>query len=413
MRPQRLNKQLVTERICESEWRLKTTLKERPLRETRLGEILVEVVCVPMHGSFWLATHPLGLHPRRKEFLSSGSFVFGNGGVGRVIESKYHAGVVQPGDYVAVFGHAPCDHYDCYACTVLHRYVECDFREATILGHGNGANDGMFGQYVFLPPHTWDVCFRADESQSVDDVSPYMFAFLIADVRNALTRHPDSLRNRRMMIFGAGNSGHIAAYIHLHSCPESKILAVDVNASRLKSIQSLAPNSIACYHVSNDVAEWLNGFRPLEEFREQLDHTVYEIAEAAHDHFNGRAANLLFDCSSGNTSPLWSNRRILAPTTHCIVFGFGSEKLELQNVLLQQSGLNILMSRGVGNLRNRRETIELLRAGAGKFVKDYLISPMIELRNLEECAQLIEANHNPVKAIHHMPYAYIISSSTS
>ena len=92
---------------------------------------------VPMHGSFWLASHPAGLHPRKQEFLRDGGFVFGNGGVGRVVATG--SDNVRPGDYVTIFGHAPCSHYNCYACTVLHRYTECEFKESTILGHGKGA----------------------------------------------------------------------------------------------------------------------------------------------------------------------------------------------------------------------------------------------------------------------------------
>src|SRR4051794_3148949 len=109
----RTTEQLRTRYRDETKSELVTELVESELRSPRQGEILVEVAYVPMHGSFWLASHPAGLHPRKQEFLKDGSFVFGNGGVGRVVATGTDS--VRPGDYVTIFGHAPCSHYNCYA----------------------------------------------------------------------------------------------------------------------------------------------------------------------------------------------------------------------------------------------------------------------------------------------------------
>ena len=57
---------------------------------------------------------------------------------------------------------------------------------------------------------------------------------------------------------------------------------------------------------------------------------------------------------------------------HCIPFGFGSHYVLLSKDIIQLSGLHLGMSRGVGNLRNRQETIELIKAGAGRFLNELL-----------------------------------------
>lgn len=400
-------KQILTRYSDDTKSSLVTELVDRDLRELREGELLVELLYVPLHGSFWLASHPAGLHPRKEEFMRSGSFVFGNGGVGRVVESSNRTSGPRPGDYVTVFGHVPCTHYNCYACTVLHRYTECEFRESTILGHGKGAPDGTYARYAILPPYSYEICYRAEERPTEDQLMPFMYAFLLADVRNALTRHPDTLRNRRMLLFGAGQSGHIAAYIHLRSTPEAKLVVVDPSPERAASLKSLDPEAVEVFVPPREIIERLNSRRDMPRYREELGGVVDQIAETMTRHFGGRLCNLLFDASSGNTAPLWDNPRILSPACHCIPFGFGSDYVLLNQALIQVSGLNILMSRGVGNLRNRREVIELIKAGGSRFVTRYLRGDSKRLRDLDEAIEFIRAQHAPPKMLHQIPHAYM------
>jgi threonine dehydrogenase-like Zn-dependent dehydrogenase len=387
---------------------LVTELVERDLRPLREGEILVEVRYVPMHGSFWLASHPDGLHPRRDEFMKDGGFVFGNGGVGRVIAGHGSGSGVREGDYVAILGHTPCSHYNCYACTVLHRYTECEFKESTIIGHGKGAHDGTYARYAILPPYSYEICFRAEEQPDETALLPFMYAFLLADVRNALTRHPDTLRNRRMLLFGAGQSGHIAAYIHLRSTPEAKLVVVEPSAERAASLKSLDPKAVEVCVLPREIVSRLNAREDMPRFREELGSVIETIRDTMLGHFNGRLCNLLFDASSGNTAPLWDNTRVLSPACHCIPFGFGSDYVLLNQGLIQVSGLNILMSRGVGNLRNRREVIELIKAGGSDFIDHYLRGESIRLGSLEAAAAFVREQHEPPRMLHEIPHAYVL-----
>ena len=400
------HKRLVTRWADDRQERLTTRLEEAPFPDLKFGEIAVEMLYVPMHGSFWLSTHPDAIHPRSAEFMEGGHFVFGNGGVGRVIATQEDPRLVKPGDYVCVFGHVPCNHYDCYACTVLHRYTECDYGESGIIGHGKGAPDGTYSNYAVLPKHSYNVCFRAEETPTEEDLMPFMFAFLVADVRNALTRHPDSLRQRRMMLVGAGFSGEIAAYIHNKSVPEAKCFAVDGSAKRLERIRAIDPESIRTYTLPPKVIAELNSGHRDPDFRHDLQETIDELA-AERDAFLGEnRCNLLFDGSSGNSTPLWDNKRILNPTMHCIPFGFGSHYILLSKEIVQMSGLNIIMSRGVGNIRNRQETIQLIKAGASKFLYQNLISTSRRLNGMDEVAAFVKEQHEPPKAIHEIPHAY-------
>lgn len=401
------NKQITTRWADNSEIQLNTALEEHPLPSLGSGEIIVEVLYVPLHGSFWLSSHPDAIHPRKEEFLAEGKFVFGNGGVGRVVASNEDARQVRVGDYVCVFGHVPCSHYDCYACTVLHRYTECDYSESSIIGHGKHSSDGTYAKYAILPRYSYEVCYRAEETPSEEDLTAYMFGFLVADVRNALTRHPDSLRMRRMLLLGAGFSGHIAAYLHNRTCPESKIVAVDSNAERLKSLKEIAPEAIHTIQLDDKTVEDLNKKHQSVQFRSDLGDAVERIREEVQEHFKGRGCNLLFDSSSGNTTPLWDNARILGPAAHCIPFGFGSQCILVDSQLMQCSGLNISMSRGVGNIRNRKEVIELIKAGASGFINRCLVSTAKRLGSLEEAMRFIEEVHAPPLPLHQIPHAYM------
>lgn len=407
-----MSKPIITQKIV-TRWSdgthsgLVTTLESESIPELRPGEILVKMLYVPMHGSFWLACHPNAIHPRIREFMEKGYFAFGNGGIGQVVASKEDPRQVREGDYVCIFGHVPCEHYDCYACNVLHRYVECDYNESGILGHGKTAPDGTYATYAVLPKYSYNVCYRENEQPTKEQLKGFMFAFLMADVRNALTRHPDTLRQRRMLLIGAGYSGHIAAYIHNRSCPEAKIFVVDSNEKHLAAIKNIDPDDIETFLIDPDVVAELNSKHRNPAHRHELEGTIELLSLKVREFFKGRSANLLFDSTSGNGAPLWDNARILGPSMHCIPFGFGSQYIMLGKEIIQLSGLHIGMSRGVGNLRNRQETIELIKAGAGKFLNELLVQNSSELRGMEEAIAFIQEMHVPPKQVHEIPHAYI------
>lgn len=402
------NQQIETTWRDQSKGTLKTQLITSPYpKELKSGEILVKLRYVPIHGSFWLATHPEGIHPRKTEFMREGRFVFGNGGVAEIVATTLDERDYRKGDYICIFGHIPCRRYNCYACTVLHRYSECDFGESSILGHGKGSTEGTYAEYAVLPRHSYEICFRREESPSLEDLKSFMFGFLLADVRNALTRHMDSLRMRRMLLIGSGFSGMIAAYIHNRTCPESKIFAVDSSEERLARLKSIDPKRIQTYKLPDEIATELNSRHQNVGFRHELTNIINDISKNMHSYFEGRNCNLLFDSSSGNTTPIWDNPEILSPTAHCIPFGFGSQYILLSNELIQMSGLTIMMSRGVGNIRNRKEVIELIKAGANKFINEKLLCNTRELNGIREAAAFIETMQNPPRQLHEIPHAYI------
>ena len=94
-----------------------------------------------------------------------------------------------------------------------------------------------------------------------------------------------------------------------------------------------------------------------------------------------------------------------------IPFGFGSDYVLLNQSLIQVSGLNILMSRGVGNLRNRREVIELVKAGGSRFIDKYLKGESRRLSSLEAGIQFVKEQHDPPKMLHEIPHAYLTPAS--
>lgn len=402
-----INRQLETTWDDSEAGTLKTQLIESAVPVLKPGEILVKLIYVPMHGSFWLATHPQGIHPRKDEFLEEGRFVFGNGGVAQIVATTLDERDCKSGDYVCIFGHVPCRKYDCYACTVLHRYSECDYGESSILGHGKGSTEGTYAEYAVLPRHSYETCFREEEAPSTKMLKSFMFGFLFADVRNALTRHIDSLRMRRMLLIGAGFSGMIAAYIHNRTCPESKIFVVDSSADRLDLLKSIDPDGVGTFLLPGSIANELNSRHQHVGFRHELSNVIEKISEKMHAHFGGRGCNLLFDSSSGNTTPIWDNPQILSPTAHCIPFGFGSQYILLGKELIQMSGLTIMMSRGVGNIRNRKEVIELIKAGAAKFIEEKLLNDTKELHGLDEAIDFVHQMQNPPRKLHKISHAYI------
>ena len=402
------NLQIKTTWKNKNQKKLKTSIVESNLPRLKQGEILVEMLYVPIHGSFWLASHPNGLHPRLDEFMSNNSFVFGNGGVGRIVQSKANEKDVRNGDYVCIYGHVPCAHYDCYACTVLHRYTECDYGEGTILGHGKGSYSGTFANYVVLPKYSFEVCYRENENPKEEQLIPFMFAFLFADIRNALTRHPDTLRSsHRMLLFGAGYSAQIAAYLHSKSCPESKIFVVESSEKMLEQLVSSIGSKTRKFLLPNQIVQQLNNEQRRIGFRHELNSIIKEIEVQMIDFFDGRTPNLLFDASSGNTAPLWDNNHILAPTTHCIPFGFASEYILLNKEIIQMSGLSIMMSRGVGNIRNRKEVIELIKSGAHEFIESSIIKNSKRLIGIQKAISFIKRMQEPPRSLEEINHSYI------
>jgi threonine dehydrogenase-like Zn-dependent dehydrogenase len=387
--------------------KLTTRLISSELPSLKQDEILVEMLYVPILGSFWLATHPEALHPRIDELMETDGFVFGNGGVGKVIESNVSDTEVGVGDYVCIYGHYPCNNYDCYACNVLNRYVECDYNQGKIVGHGKNSYEGTYARYVILPKQAYEVCYKAHENPTAKQLTPFMYGFLLADVRNALTRHTDTLRMRRMLLFGAGCSGLTAAYIHNRTCPESKIFVIDSSEQRLEKVRDLDPDAIKTFKMPTDIVEQLNSYQKRIGFRHEQKKVVENIRTEMKKHFGGRGCNILFDASSGNTAPLWDNKRILSPTAHCIIFGFGSEYILLNRELIQLSGLTIMMSRGVGNIRNRKEVIELIKAGANKFINRSLLSGIKEIDGLDNAIKFIETIQYQSRFLHNIEPSYI------
>ena len=393
-----MNRQILT-RCTPRGRRLETALVERPLRQLNSGEILIEILFVPIHGSFWLASHPDGLHPRFDEFLADGGFVFGNGGVGRVVQTAPDCRRVQPGDFVSVMGHLPCRRDDCHGCKVLHRYTECDFGEGLIVGHGKGAPDGTYADFSIMGEIACELAFGAQARPSEAQLLPFMFAFLLADVRNALTRDVESLRRQRMLLIGAGYSGHLAAWLVLHARPNARIVVADTQPDMLESIVRMAPDSISAVLLPAQ-----SGERPPERMREVA---IERLSRAVAVHFNGRKCDLIFDASSGNTTWLWANTRLLSAGCHCIPYGFGSEHLLLDKNSLQVSGMKVMTSRGVGDLDNRRQAMDLIHRGATKSIVDLLNLPGCRLTGLEEAAEFIRRQHALPASVHRATRVYI------
>ncbi len=384
------NKQIFTTWESNLKKNLKTTTRKVKIRKLKPQEILVKNLYVPIHGSFWLASDPKIKHPRSNEFMNKGGFVFGNGGLAKVIKTSPNLSNVSVGDYVSVFGHSPCENYDCYACTVLHRYTECEYEKGQILGHGKDSNDGTFAEYTILPPQTYEICFKKYERPKNKDLLPMMMSFLVADVRNALTRLPDVLRSQRMMLFGAGFSGSIAAYIFGKSSPGSKIFVIDHSKERLKKIKKIIPCEVETYLLPKKISRELELVNQNVGFRNILQKYTTEIYNKSYNFFGNKNINLLMDCTSGNSAPLWTDGKLLKETTTVIPFGFGSDHIVLSSEIIQKSGLTILMSRGVGNIRNRRETIELIKTKESKQFFASLLSRSIEKKGIIKASKFIQ-----------------------
>lgn len=401
--PGTMNRQILTRWADATRTALTTELVERELATLGPEDILVEMQFVPIHGSFWLASHPSVLHPRSEEFLRSGSFVFGNGGVGRVLAAGVDAAAAT-GDHVAVFGHLPCGRSGCHACAVRHRYTECDFGEGRILGHGKGAPDGTYARFAVLPPLSYEICCRAGDDPDEAALIPFMFAFLVADVRNALTRDPGTSERRRMLLFGGGLSGRIAVHLQMQRAPGVKIVVVETSAERARLLRELGGDAVRPLVLPGSFVERLNRF---DVPKAELNAAIGSIVDATRSHFDGRAPDLILDASSGNSAALWSDARVLAPDCHCIVFGFGSDEVRLDAAAIQHSGLRLMMSRGVGDLQNRAEVMALLHGETGRFVHRALASEARRLPSLEDAVAFIREQHARSAARRDVPLAFM------
>ncbi len=383
------NTQIKTTWLNNTKQTLNTGLIETSIRQPMAEEILVEMVYVPVHGSFWLATNPQMTHPRIKEFMENDGFVFGNGGVGKVLAVGENIQDTLVGDFVAIFGHTPCKHQDCGACYARHRYVECDYGEGKIIGHGKQSGDGTYARFATLPKYSYEVCSKKDDPINDKTLKALMYSFLLADVRNALTRNDNALNHDTVIIFGAGQSGLLAIHLILKTNDRSKILLIDIDQSRLEHAQKIDNQRIFTYH--------------LNQKNEQTEN-INLIAKQIEKVFSGKKAGLIFDASSGNSAPLWANTKILGPNCLVIVFGFGSLGATLDNRVFQLSGLEILMSRGVGNLENRKEVVRLIKSNSDEFINRNLTEKSIELVNLKAAMDFISRYQGEEGVI---PQAYI------
>ena len=66
-----------------------------------------------------------------------------------------------------------------------------------------------------------------------------------------------------------------------------------------------------------------------------------------------------------------------------------------------------MMSRGVGNIRNRKEVIELIKAGANKFINEQLLSGTKELKGLDDAIHFIKKMQEPPRQLHEISHAFI------
>ena len=83
-------------------------------------------------------------------------------------------------------------------------------------------------------------------------------------------------------------------------------------------------------------------------------------------------------------------RKLLKETTTVIPFGFGSDHIVLNKDIIQKSGLTVLMSRGVGNIRNRRETIELIKSDESMSFFTELLKESIEKKGITNAIKFIQ-----------------------
>ena len=224
---------------------------------------------------------------------------------------------------------------------------------------------------------------KKKEKPKNKDLMPFMYSFLLADVRNALTRMPELYKNNRMVLFGAGQSGSLAAYLFSNSSPDNKIFIIDNDINKIKNLKKNIVSEIDYFLINKKISNELNKKIPSYDFADLINETIDKISKKLNKFFNNKNLGLLMDCSSSNTSPLWSNNRILKENTFVIPFGFASNMILLDDMSIQKSGLTIMMTRGVGNQRNRKETIELIKRSKGKFISDLFLKKAIKVQGID------------------------------
>jgi threonine dehydrogenase-like Zn-dependent dehydrogenase len=387
-----INEQLVTRWRDQSKSSTETLLRFKPVPPLRPTELLAEVIFFPTHGSFWLASDPIVRHPRAMEFLSSGEFVFGNGGVGRVLRVGPEACGAKVGDYVAIMGHYSCDHEDCHGCRALGCFVECDYGEGKILGHGKGALDGSFSKYVILPMYSWVVCAAAPYELGSHALKKYMYAYIVADVNNALRRIPEIDSKERVLLVGAGISGHLFISSLLSQNSSRRFLVVDVSYANLQSIKEIAPSNISTFQIRKTPP------RPEQALKENSDHkggldNIMAFGEVVSKTFRSAWPDLVIESSSGDCQEYWLNTRVLKSRVSILIFGFGMQSLVLPNEVLQLSGLSIFTSRGVGDSHNIQTAINCIAGELGAVVEKFLIEKARRFSTLEAFANFVKKIH--------------------
>jgi hypothetical protein len=65
------------------------------------------------------------------------------------------------------------------------------------------------------------------------------------------------------------------------------------------------------------------------------------------------------------------------------------------------------MSRGVGDLKNRRTAIELMRHGAGQVIIEKLLKDARKLDDLDQALTFIRAQHALPRSLYRAPKAYM------
>ena len=389
------NLQLITKWKDSNRRQLITVLEKRKVRHLKKSEILVEVLYVPTHGSFWLAVHPDAIHPRCDEFMRDGSFVFGNGAVGRVIDKSNDVNNIGIGDYVCVYGHYPCNHADCNSCKVQQRYIECQYGEGKIIGHGNGAEDGTFAKYVILPDKSWEKCFSKNENPTHEQMRPFMFAYLVADVRNALTRHQNYYNGKNILLIGGGLSSHIAVSLINRDIPEAKLFILEVDKKKVESIKNISTCPIDSYIIENDDLIQMNNVSLTKKKESRKNWLIKDFESRMREHFEGKKCDFLVDFSSGESSALWFNPMILSPGVICTIFGFGLNQIVLDSELLKLSGLTVQISRGPGNMQNRMEVIKYMKEGGSKFITDNIIDKLKYFSSINEFSEYVDSCLEP------------------
>ena len=197
-----INQQLYTSWDTSKKKKLKIILRKNPIRKLKPQEILVKNIYVPIHGSFWLASDPNLKHPRIDEFMNKGGFVFGNGGIAQVIKSSPYLPNVKKGDFVSIFGHTPWKIMIVMPVLFYTVILNVSMKMEKFLDTAKVQMMELLQNILYCHLNLTKFVLKVMNFQP-KKLMPMMLSFLVADVRNALTRLPDVLKSQRMMLFGA------------------------------------------------------------------------------------------------------------------------------------------------------------------------------------------------------------------